>query len=61
MNGIGNENTLTIHVPDCKYVIKINEYNIVDFEEIYHATGMGYDECNYCLGRGLRRYIKEKE
>jgi len=60
MNGIGNENTLTIHLTDCKFALMISESNFVPFEEIFHAINEGYYECDYCLGRGMKRYY-EKE
>lgn len=50
-----NKKTQTIHLDDCEYAAEIGRSNLEWYEELYHALGMGYSECRYCLGQGRDR------
>lgn len=46
---VGNDKTMLIHTEDCEYAQKIEATSRVEFEELYHGLGAGYNEARCCL------------
>lgn len=42
---IGSKNSKVYHSPDCMYVVRINNENIVSFSDVKDATKDGYRKC----------------
>lgn len=47
---VGNKNSKKLHTAECSYAKRINDENIILFENLEDAKSKGYVSCSRCLG-----------